>query len=110
MTRLGIFSEKSKSGQQLTTFVFWKYRNSSPVLLFLVIFCHLNGLNLQVQGRGKTVVDVVEKCEAFTRKLELFDLDWQATALQHTEQTTGRGTRPQYCHRGDVRFHQEAEG
>ena len=38
---------------------------------------------MQLQGRGKTVVDMVEKLEAFTRKLELFDLDLSSGRLLH---------------------------
>ena len=52
----------------------------------------------------------VEKFEAFSRKLELFDFDlfWKATVLQHTEKTTGRGEG--LCHRGDKKCNQAAEG
>lgn len=44
----------------------------SNVAFLTDIFGHLNQLNLQLQGRGKTIVDLVEKLESFTKKLELF--------------------------------------
>ncbi len=43
----------------------------SNVTFLVDIFGHLNQRNLQLQGRGKTIVDMVEKLESFTRKLEL---------------------------------------
>lgn len=39
------------------------------------IFQHLNNLNLGLQGRGKTVVEVVEKITAFQTKLDVFKAD-----------------------------------
>ncbi len=39
------------------------------------IFHHLNVLNLTLQGRDKTVVDLIEKLTAFVNKLTLFSSD-----------------------------------
>ena len=47
------------------------------------IFGHLNQLNLQLQGRGKTIVDMIEKMDSFTRKLELFQSDLASGRLLH---------------------------
>ena len=47
------------------------------------IFGHLNTLNLQLQGRGKTIVDIVEKLQSFTAKLELLDSDMSTGRLLH---------------------------
>lgn len=45
------------------------------------IFGHLNQLILRLLGRGKTVVDIVEKLEFFTRRLKLLELDLTARLL-----------------------------
>jgi hypothetical protein len=51
---------------------------------FLVdIFAHLNALNLQLQGRDKTIIDLVEKLSAFREKLPLFLTDLQSAKLLH---------------------------
>ncbi|XP_033987943.1 SCAN domain-containing protein 3-like [Trematomus bernacchii] len=55
----------------------------SNVAFLADIFGHLNQLNLQLQGRGKTIVDMVEKLESFTRKLELFESDISTGRLLH---------------------------
>ncbi|XP_061597630.1 protein FAM200A-like [Cololabis saira] len=55
----------------------------SNVAFLTDIFGHLNQLNLQLQGRGKTIVDMVEKMESFTRKLELFHSDLSTGRLLH---------------------------
>lgn len=55
----------------------------SNVAFLADIFGHLNQLNLQLQGRGKTIVDMVEKLESFTRKLELFKSDISTGRLLH---------------------------
>ncbi|XP_061569005.1 SCAN domain-containing protein 3-like [Cololabis saira] len=55
----------------------------SNVAFLTDIFGHLNQLNLQLQGRGKTIVDMVEKMESFTRKLELFQSDLLTGRLLH---------------------------
>jgi len=47
----------------------------SNVAFLSDIFGHINQLNLQLQGRDKTIVDMVEKLESFTRKLEMFETD-----------------------------------
>lgn len=39
------------------------------------IFHNLNSLNLDLQGRNKTVSDIVEKLDAFQRKMDLFVTD-----------------------------------
>ena len=46
------------------------------------IFHHLNTLNVELQGRNKTVVDVVESLTAFQRKLVLFSSDLTTKMLQ----------------------------
>ncbi|XP_033969485.1 protein FAM200A-like [Trematomus bernacchii] len=55
----------------------------SNVAFLADIFGHLNQLNLQLQGRGKTIVDMVEKLESFTRKLQLFESDISTGRLLH---------------------------
>ena len=40
-------------------------------------------LNLQLQGKGKTIVDVVEKLQSFTAKLELLESDMSTGRLLH---------------------------
>ncbi|KAL1276926.1 hypothetical protein QQF64_023599 [Cirrhinus molitorella] len=47
------------------------------------IFSHLNTLNLQLQGKGKSVVDLVEKLDAFGNKLDLFHADLLSGRLLH---------------------------
>uniref|UniRef100_A0A8C5FQQ1 DUF4371 domain-containing protein n=1 Tax=Gadus morhua TaxID=8049 RepID=A0A8C5FQQ1_GADMO len=47
----------------------------SNIAFLTDIFGHLNQLNLQLQGRGKTIGDMIEKMDSFTRKLELFQSD-----------------------------------
>ena len=47
------------------------------------IFGHLNLLNHQLQGRDKTIVDMVEKLESFTRKLEMLEADISTGRLLH---------------------------
>jgi hypothetical protein len=66
--------------QQLTTFTFWKIRISPPFFFGLTCSVTLNRLNLQLRGRGKTAVDMVEKLEAFTRKFD--DLDFSSGRLR----------------------------
>lgn len=39
------------------------------------VFHHLNQLNMELQGRDKTVLELVEKFHAFLRKLSLFSAD-----------------------------------
>lgn len=55
----------------------------SNIAFLTDIFGHLNHLNLQLQGRGKTIVDLVEKMDSFTRKLELFQSDISSGRLLH---------------------------
>uniref|UniRef100_UPI00358DDDAA SCAN domain-containing protein 3-like n=1 Tax=Myxine glutinosa TaxID=7769 RepID=UPI00358DDDAA len=55
----------------------------SNVAFLADIFVHLNKLNLHLQGRGKTIVDMVEKLESFTRKLELLESDISTGRLLH---------------------------
>ncbi|XP_071380293.1 SCAN domain-containing protein 3-like [Centroberyx affinis] len=65
----------------------------SYVAFLTDIFGHLNHFNLQLQGRGKSVVDMIEKLESFTRKLELFQSDISSGTLLHfsTLKSQGRG-------------------
>ena len=53
------------------------------VIFLADIFGHLNTLNLQLQGRGKTIVDIVEKLQSFTAKLALLDSDMSTGRLLH---------------------------
>lgn len=55
------------------------------------IFSHLNALNLQLQGKEKTVVNMVEKLDAFGNKLDLFHEDLLSGRLLHfsTVKTVG---------------------
>ncbi|XP_042338408.1 SCAN domain-containing protein 3-like [Plectropomus leopardus] len=65
----------------------------SNVAFLTDIFGHLNQLNMQLQGRDKTIVDLVEKLELFTKKLELFQSDISSGRLLHftTLKSQGRG-------------------
>lgn len=47
----------------------------SNVAFLADIFCHLNALNVKFQGRNKTVLDLIEKHDAFGKKLDLFHSD-----------------------------------
>ena len=47
------------------------------------IFRHLNTLNLQLQGRDKTIIDLVEKLSAFRDKLPLLLADQNSDKLLH---------------------------
>ncbi|KAK6492333.1 SCAN domain-containing protein 3-like [Huso huso] len=47
------------------------------------IFCHFNALNLQLQGRNKTIIDLVEKLNAFGKKLDIFLSDLTSHRLLH---------------------------
>ena len=55
----------------------------SNIAFLTDIFGHLSQLNLQLQGRGKTIVDMIEKMDSFTRKLELFQSDLASGRLLH---------------------------
>lgn len=55
----------------------------SNVAFLADTFGHLNQLNLQLQGRSKSLVDMVEKLESFTRKLELLESDISTGRLLH---------------------------
>ena len=47
------------------------------------IFSHLNALNLQLQGKEKPVVNMVEKLDTFGNKLGLFHKDLLSERLLH---------------------------
>uniref|UniRef100_A0A9J8BA81 C2H2-type domain-containing protein n=1 Tax=Cyprinus carpio carpio TaxID=630221 RepID=A0A9J8BA81_CYPCA len=47
------------------------------------IFKHLNDLNLALQGRDKTVIDLVEQMRAFLVKLDLFATDLSTGRMLH---------------------------
>ncbi|XP_053177223.1 SCAN domain-containing protein 3-like [Scomber japonicus] len=66
----------------------------SNVAFLSDIFGHLNQLNFQLQGRDKTIVDMVEKLESFTRKLEMLEADISTGRLLHfsTLKTAGQVT------------------
>ncbi|KAM8729080.1 protein FAM200A-like [Acanthopagrus schlegelii] len=55
----------------------------SNVAFLTDIFSHLNALNLQLQGKEKSVVDLVEKLDAFGNKLDLFNADLLSGRLLH---------------------------
>ncbi|XP_071059414.1 zinc finger BED domain-containing protein 5-like [Pseudochaenichthys georgianus] len=55
----------------------------SNVVFLADIFSHLNALNLQLQGKEKSVVNLVEKLDAFRRKLDLFNTDLISGKLLH---------------------------
>ncbi|XP_067931776.1 uncharacterized protein [Watersipora subatra] len=51
-------------------------------LAFLVDICgHLNGLNLKLQGKNKTIINTLPAVQAFSHKLELFLVDVQGDML-----------------------------
>lgn len=64
----------------------------SNVAFLTDIFSHLNALNLQLQGKEKSVVDLVEKLDAFGNKLDLFNADLLSGRLLHfsTLKTVGQ--------------------
>ncbi|XP_061587408.1 general transcription factor II-I repeat domain-containing protein 2-like [Cololabis saira] len=62
----------------------------SNVAFLTDIFGQPKQLNLQLQGRGKTIVDMVEKMESFTRKLELFQSDLLTGRLLHFSTLTSQ--------------------
>ncbi|XP_049328031.1 SCAN domain-containing protein 3-like [Astyanax mexicanus] len=67
----------------------------SNVAFLCDIFGHLNKLNLQLQGKDKTIVDMVEKLESFTRMLEMFEADISTNRLLHfstLKRTAGKVT------------------
>uniref|UniRef100_A0A3B4ZDH1 DUF4371 domain-containing protein n=1 Tax=Stegastes partitus TaxID=144197 RepID=A0A3B4ZDH1_9TELE len=47
------------------------------------LFTHLNRLNLGLQGREKTIIDLVEHTRAFQAKLELFAADLRSGRMLH---------------------------
>uniref|UniRef100_A0A3B4ZF37 HAT C-terminal dimerisation domain-containing protein n=1 Tax=Stegastes partitus TaxID=144197 RepID=A0A3B4ZF37_9TELE len=47
------------------------------------LFTHLNRLNLGLQGREKTIIDLVEQTRAFQAKLELFAADLSSGRMLH---------------------------
>uniref|UniRef100_A0A3Q0RPI0 SPIN-DOC-like zinc-finger domain-containing protein n=1 Tax=Amphilophus citrinellus TaxID=61819 RepID=A0A3Q0RPI0_AMPCI len=47
------------------------------------LFKHLNQLNLRLQGREKTIIDLVEQTRAFQAKLELFAADLSSGRMLH---------------------------
>lgn len=47
------------------------------------VFHHLNQLNMELQGRDKTVSQLVEKLHAFQRKLTLFSADLRPGKMLH---------------------------
>ena len=52
-------------------------------LAFLVDICgHLNELNLQLQGKDKTVIELLSSVESFQLKLELFKNDLRSNQFQ----------------------------
>ena len=55
----------------------------SNVAFLADVFGHLNMLSLQLQGRGRTIVDMVEKLQSFTWKLELLESDVSTGRLLH---------------------------
>ena len=55
----------------------------SNVAFLSDIFGHLNLLNLHLQGRDKTIVDMVEKLGSFTMKLEMLEADISNCRLLH---------------------------
>lgn len=49
-------------------------------------FKHLNTLNLELQGREKSIADLVEKFRAFKTKLTIFTTDVTPTGFLHFPQ------------------------
>lgn len=47
------------------------------------VFQHLNQINTELQGRGKTVVELAERLTAFQRKLSLFSADLRPGKMLH---------------------------
>ncbi|KAJ7986165.1 hypothetical protein DPEC_G00347950 [Dallia pectoralis] len=64
--------------------VFLEDKKFLSIVAFLAdIFGHLNNLNMQLQGKDKTIVDMVEKLQAFTIKLGLLESDISTGRLLH---------------------------
>jgi len=47
------------------------------------LFAHMNRLNMQLQGRNKTVIDLFDNVNSFRAKLPLFVMDLQTNKLVH---------------------------
>uniref|UniRef100_A0A3Q4GBG0 HAT C-terminal dimerisation domain-containing protein n=1 Tax=Neolamprologus brichardi TaxID=32507 RepID=A0A3Q4GBG0_NEOBR len=56
---------------------------NSSVCFLTDIFKHMNDLNVGLQGRGKTVIELVEQMRAFQVKLNLFETDLSTGRLLH---------------------------
>lgn len=67
------FSKLKKTGKFLSLMGNDEFH--SRVCFLSDIFHHLHLLRMELQGRGKTVSELVEKLHAFLRKLSLFSAD-----------------------------------
>ena len=78
------FLKQSKSKAAADHLRIMQDREYMSTVEFLTdIFSHLNALNLQLQGKEKPVVDMVEKLDAFGNKLDLFHADLLSGRLLH---------------------------
>lgn len=77
-----LISSKSKAAADHLVFL-EDEKFMSNVAFLADIFGHLNNLNMQLQGKDKTIVDMVEKLQAFTVKLGLLESDISTGRLLH---------------------------
>ena len=75
-------SLNTKKSAEFLTFI--QDSDNVALLAFLVdIMGHMNTLNLSLQGAGKTVVELQEKCFAFETKLSIFITDLENGDMLH---------------------------
>ncbi|XP_034150622.1 zinc finger BED domain-containing protein 5-like [Esox lucius] len=77
-----LISSKSKTAADHLVFL-EDEKFMSNVAFLTDIFGHLNNLNMQLQGKDKTIVDMVERLQAFTVKLGLLESDISTGRLLH---------------------------
>ncbi|KAK0152133.1 SCAN domain-containing protein 3 [Merluccius polli] len=77
-----LMSSKNKAAADHLVFI-QDEKFMSNVAFLADIFGHLNNLNLQLQGKGKTIMDMVEKLQSFTVKLGLLESDISTGRLLH---------------------------
>ena len=75
----------NQNGPKAKPFVeFLQNNEKMEIVAFLSdITCHLNDLNLKLQGKNNTVCILMSAIRAFQRKLEIFKIDIQEEGLLH---------------------------
>ncbi|KAM9299122.1 zinc finger BED domain-containing protein 5-like [Gastrophryne carolinensis] len=72
--------QKTEKAKAFSTFVCNKDKMETVAFLADVT-SHLNDLNVKLQGKNQTIIDLVEVLRAFQKKLELFHSDLQGALL-----------------------------